>query len=109
MAKAKPPAAPAPAYDPVDAGFLEARGRLVDLAAFLDRVERRGRLGDYRVQALQRALRKLTAPEGRAERAASVLRALSDPSSAPVPKAGAPASGAFDKAGAKSSIHKNKH
>jgi hypothetical protein len=101
MAKAKPPAALSPAYDPVDTGFLEARSKLVDLAAFFDRVERRGRTADYRVQALFSALKKIAQPEARAERTASVLRALSDPSVAPVAKAGSPASGAFNKKGVK--------
>jgi hypothetical protein len=97
MAKSTPPPAPAPGYDPIEAGFLDARGKLIDVAAFLDRVERRRRAGDYRVEALKQALEKLVSPDAPAERAASVLRSLSDPTASPVKQAGSPAAGACDK------------
>ena len=97
MAKSPPPSASVPACDPVEAGFLDARGKLIEVAAFLDRVERRGRVEDYRVRALQAALGKLTKPDATAERAGSVLRALSDPTTIPAEKAGAPAAGAWRK------------
>jgi hypothetical protein len=84
----------APVYDPVEAGYLEARGKLIEVAAFFDRAERRGRAGDYRVRALRAALAKLTRPDAPAARAGSVLRALSDRTRAPVPQAGPPAAGA---------------
>ncbi len=95
MAKPPPPPAPAPAFDPVEAGFLDARGKLIEVAAFLDRVERKGRAEDYRVRALQMALGKLSKPDAAGERAGSVLRALSDPTTVPAMRAGAPAAGAW--------------
>jgi hypothetical protein len=97
MASSRRPPATPPVYDPVDAGFLNARGKLVDIAAFLDRAERRGRLADYRVRALQAALKKLAAAKKNSARAAAVLRAFSDPTTRPAPAAGAPAAGAWKK------------
>jgi hypothetical protein len=102
MAKSPPPTARAAAYDPVEAGYLDARGKLIEVAAFLDRVERRERADDYRVQALKAALGKLAAPDEAADRAGSVLRALSDPTNKPAERAGAPAAGAWKKEGMKS-------
>jgi len=96
MAKSLPSPAAKPSYDPVEAGFLEARGKLIDVAAFLDRVERRGRAHDYRVEALKQALEKLISPDAPSDRAGSVLRSFSDPTAAPVEKAGAPAAGAYE-------------
>jgi hypothetical protein len=46
---------------------------------------------------LQAALDKLMVPEAAADRAGSVLRALSDPTSEPAERAGAPAAGAWRK------------
>ena len=69
--------------------FLEHRAKLVDLAAFLDRVERAPATGagrDFRMAALERCLAILT--DGQPERAKRVLEALSDPSEAPVAAAG---------------------
>jgi hypothetical protein len=97
MAKSVPPPATKPGYDPVEPGFLDARGKLIDVAAFLDRVDRRHCANDYRVEALKQALEKLVAPDAPADRAGSVLRALSDPTSAPVDKAGSSAAGAWEK------------
>lgn len=70
----------------VDAYFLEHRAKLIDLAAFLDRVERAGGASDFRMAALERCLRILT--DGKPERARRVLDALSDPTEAPIPVAG---------------------
>jgi len=36
MAKSPPASASVPAYDPVEAGFVDARGKLIEVAAFLD-------------------------------------------------------------------------
>jgi hypothetical protein len=69
----------------VDLQFIDARSRVIDVAAFLDRMERHGQAGDYRVQALRSALRELLSDEpGRARR---VLESLSDPSTEPIPAA----------------------
>ncbi len=69
----------------VDQAFVDARARVIDVAAFLDRVQRHGQFDDYRILALRRALQDLLSEEpGRAER---VLLALSDPTTEPIPAA----------------------
>ena len=69
----------------VDLQFIEARARLIDAAAFFDRMQRHGQEGDYRVQALHRAAALLTSTEpGRVRR---ILEALSDPTDEPIPAA----------------------
>ncbi|MGF1449990.1 MAG: hypothetical protein ACFB20_11295 [Opitutales bacterium] len=75
-----------PPDDLVNRGFLAARGKLLEAAAFLDRAERHGRLDDFRVQALLQALKKLDTPDAPATRAESFLNALSDPTLEPRPK-----------------------
>ena len=69
----------------VDLGFMDARSKLIDLAAFLDRVQRAGQDGDFRVEALKQALQRLSLNEPR--RAREVLLAFSDPSTEPIAKA----------------------
>ncbi len=64
---------------------MDARSKLIDLAAFLDRVQRAGQEDDLRVAALKEALAKLHTDEP--ERARQVLLTFSDPSTEPVPKA----------------------
>ncbi|MBX7208696.1 MAG: hypothetical protein K1X78_10310 [Verrucomicrobiaceae bacterium] len=68
-----------------DIGFMDARSKLIDLAAFLDRVQRAGQEGDFRVQALQRAIKLLDASQP--QRAREVLLSFSDPSTEPIAKA----------------------
>lgn len=69
----------------LDLYFMEARCRLIDVAAFLDRVERASGEADFRLTAFREALTQLGSGErGRAER---VLLALSDPTTDPVAKA----------------------
>jgi hypothetical protein len=69
----------------LDLYYLEARSKLIDVAAFLDRLDRADGPADFRLTAFQEALRELqsNAPS-RAER---VLTALSDPTSEPIPAA----------------------
>ena len=69
----------------VDLDFMDARARLLDLASFLDRVERAGQMEDYRVQALVDALPHLT--EAGPDRAEAILLSLSDPTEEPIPEA----------------------
>lgn len=73
----------------VDAYFLEHRAKLLDLAAFLDRLERADPQGesaeDFRVAALRKAVAILD--DGKPDRARRVLESFSDPSTAPIPKA----------------------
>ena len=68
--------------------FLEHRAKLIDLAAFLDRVERaaaRGEPEDFRMRALREAMAILL--DGKPDRARRVLESLSDPSTEPIAKA----------------------
>lgn len=68
-----------------DLGFMDARSKLIDLAAFLDRVQRAGQEGDFRVQALKRAIGLLSLDQP--SRAREVLLSFSDHSTEPVAKA----------------------
>ncbi len=69
----------------VDQSYIDARARVLDVAAFLDRVQRHGQDGDFRVAALRQAIEVLLTPEiGRAER---ILLTLSDKSTEPIPVA----------------------
>jgi hypothetical protein len=65
--------------------FMEARAKLIDLAAFLDRVDRAEGVDDFRMEAFRRALKELE--HDKPERARRVLLSLSDPSFEPVPAA----------------------
>jgi hypothetical protein len=69
----------------LDLYFIEARSKLIDLAAFLDRLDRAGGEADFRLAALMRALAHLSHREP--ERAERVLLELSDPTREPVPAA----------------------
>jgi hypothetical protein len=69
----------------VDLGFMDSRSKLIDLAAFLDRVQRAGQEGDFRVQALKRAIQFLNSDQPR--RAREVLLSFSDTTTEPIPKA----------------------
>jgi hypothetical protein len=73
----------------VDLYFLDHRAKLIDVAAFLDRVDRadpRGEAEDFRMAAFREALAVLAGSgPGRAKR---VLDLLSDPTAEPIPKAG---------------------
>ena len=66
----------------VDLGFLDARIKLIDIAAFLDRLDRHGQADDYRVNALKQAFGEVTSEE--LGRAARVLDALSDQTEEPI-------------------------
>ena len=64
---------------------MEARAKLIDLGAFIDRVERADGEADFRLQAFRTALGELG--KGGPHRAKSVLLALSDPTTEPIPAA----------------------
>ena len=64
---------------------MDARSKLLDVAAFLDRVERHGQEGDFRVQALEGVLPLLS--RGETGRVRAILEALSDPTAEPIPAA----------------------
>ncbi|MBI1839885.1 MAG: hypothetical protein HYR88_03410 [Verrucomicrobia bacterium] len=75
----------------LDLYFMDARARLIDLAAFLDRIDRGQGEADFRLNALRQAIAELGKPDqGRAER---VLLSLSDPTLEPI--AAAPGKGAI--------------
>ena len=74
----------------LDLYFMDARARLIDLAAFMDRAERTAGEDDFRMRAFHQALLELN--KNGADRARRVLLALSDPTSEPI--AAAPGKGA---------------
>jgi hypothetical protein len=65
-----------------DLYFTEARSKLIDLAAFIDRVERTEGEDDFRMKSLRAALRELGAPGS--EKARQILLLMSDPTTEPV-------------------------
>lgn len=69
----------------LDLYFMDARSKLIDIAAFLDRVDRGAGEADFRLEAFRKALAELE--RGQPERARSVLLSLSDPTTEPIPKA----------------------
>ena len=81
--------------DLVELGFMDARCKAIDVAAFLDRVQRAGQADDYRVHELKKAIACLNGDDP--DRAKQVLLSLSDPSEEPVPVApGKGAAGAWE-------------
>jgi hypothetical protein len=68
----------------LDLYYMDARCKLIEIAAFLDRVERSTGQGDFRLSAFREAMEELSANGNRAER---VLLALSDPTTEPIPAA----------------------
>ena len=83
------PTCPMPRDAVVDRYFLEHRAKLLDVAAFLDRLDRSEAPADvdkdFRVEALQRAIALLIDEKG--ERAKRILELFSDPTDTPIDKA----------------------
>jgi hypothetical protein len=69
----------------LDLYFVDARHRMIELAAFLDRVDRASGEADFRLHAFREALHCLRSNEP--GRARQVLLAFSDPTTKPIPKA----------------------
>ena len=69
----------------LDLYFMDARSKLIDLAAFLDRLDRAEGEADFRFDGFCRAIEELASE--RPERAKEVLLALSDPTTEPIPAA----------------------
>ena len=74
----------------IDAYFLEHRAKLLDLAAFLDRVDRSkpdGSMGaaDFRMNAFREAIAALI--DGKPDRARRIQEIFSDPTADPIPAA----------------------
>ena len=79
---------PMPREAVVDAYFIEHRAKLLDVAAFLDRVDRAGdgnSADDFRLKAFRKALTILG--DDKAERARRVLELFSDPTRDPIASA----------------------
>jgi hypothetical protein len=68
----------------IDVGFIPTRAKLIDVAAFLDRVERYAVADDFRCAALRNAAKVLV--DGKPERARRILEKLSDPTTRPEEK-----------------------
>ena len=66
----------------LDLYFMDARHKLIDLAAFMDRVERAQGDEDFRMKAFREALKELNSEK--ANRAERVLVAFSDPTTEPI-------------------------
>ena len=71
----------------IDRYFLEHRAKLIDLAAFLDRVDRAGdgTVDDFRITAFRKAIEELL--ESGPGRARRVQEAFSDHSTEPIEQA----------------------
>jgi hypothetical protein len=69
----------------LDLYFLDARHKLVELAAFLDRVERAEGRDDFRLKNFRTALTKLDS--NKRNKVKDVLLAFSDPTVEPIAKA----------------------
>lgn len=72
--------------DILDLYFMDARYKLLDIAAFLDRLDRHPGEADFRHDAFLQALAAMQSP-GDLPRARTVLESLSDHSTDPVTKA----------------------
>lgn len=87
MTPSEPPKLPLAGNEVVDRYFLEHRAKLIDIAAFLDRVDRADGPGseDFRLHSLREALRLLL--DGKPDRAQRVLELFSDHTEEPIEKA----------------------
>ena len=80
------PYSPMKAKDILDLYFIENRSRILDIASFLDRIDRYEGAdeakADFRYQALSRVLEVLSGPDG--DRTKAIQIALSDPTTEPL-------------------------
>lgn len=67
--------------DILDLHFMDTRCKLIDVAAFLDRIERHPGEADFRLEGLKKAIPILLSDEP--GRARAILECLSDPSGEP--------------------------
>jgi len=74
----------------LDLYFMDARSKLIDIAAFLDRLDRAEGDADFRLAAFREALKELSRVDP--SRAKQVLMTFSDPTTEPL--AAAPGKGA---------------
>ena len=68
----------------LDLYFMDARAKLLDLAAFMDRVDRAEGDEDFRMKAFRKTIAVLNSKKNRAEK---VLLSFSDPTKQPIPAA----------------------
>ena len=85
-----PRTCPMPRPKVVDTYFMEHRAKLLDVAAFLDRIDRAAPSSedepeDFRVEALRQAAAILT--DGKPQRARRMLEFFSDPTTEPLASA----------------------
>jgi hypothetical protein len=80
----RPAALPPGGRAVVDHGFVPTRAKLIEVAAFLDRVERYAVADDFRCAALRKAAKLLV--DGKPDRARRILEQLSDPTTKPEAK-----------------------
>lgn len=66
----------------LDLYFLDARSRLIDLAAFMDRIERSAGQEDFRMKTFRKAVGELRG--AKKDRTKRVLLAFSDPTTKPI-------------------------
>lgn len=84
----------------LDLYFLSARHQLIEIAAFIDRVERAEGDEDFRMDAFRKALSELVKESP--ERAKRLLILFSDPTSEPIEKSDSKSAlGAWKPGGAK--------
>jgi len=69
--------------DILDLYFMDARYKLLDIAAYLDRLDRHHGELDFRQRGFEKALAAMLAPPSGKSRAQAVLEALSDHSTQP--------------------------
>lgn len=67
---------------------MDARCKLLDIAAYQDRVDRHDGNGDFRHDEFQKALGAMLNPPTGMTRTQAVLNSLSDDSESPIDKAG---------------------
>ncbi len=69
----------------LDLYFMDARFRLIEIAAFLDRLDRAPGDADFRLAAFREAMKHLA--DNQPERAKNILLSFSDPTPEPIAKA----------------------
>jgi hypothetical protein len=94
-----PPYEPMTAKDILELYFIENRARLLDIASFLDRIDRyegaEAACNDYRYRSFMNALKLLRS--GGISRTSAIQTAFSDPTTEPIESAvGLKATGAWD-------------
>lgn len=70
---------PLPAAEVLDRYYLEARARLLEVAAILDRIDRGGTSTDPRMKLIHQAITMLNSPQPQPNRAAELQRIFSLP------------------------------